>query len=109
LKVRDVANEFKSIDADTSSKGDREMSVCEMQKGYEGAHGSVRRAQYDSVLAMWRVESERGSKAPQPKPDSTRMKAGGIGALYCTLIDKAKKYVPRVKEAQAAELPRVFH
>ena len=106
LKVRDVANEFKSIDADTSSKGDREMSVCEMQKGYEGAHASVRRAQYDSVLAMWRVESERGGKAPQPKPDSLRMKAGGIGALYCAMIDKARNYV-RVKEAQAAE-PNFF-
>ena len=26
---------FRSIDADTASKGDREMSVCEMQRGYE--------------------------------------------------------------------------
>ena len=37
LKVNDVANQFNPINADTAPKGDREMSVCEMQKEYETA------------------------------------------------------------------------
>jgi hypothetical protein len=43
LKVRDVANQFQTISADTSMKGDREMSVCEMQRGTRlGAARAVR-------------------------------------------------------------------
>jgi lipopolysaccharide export system permease protein len=103
LKVRDVANQFQSIDADTSMKGDREMSVCEMQRGYETAHGSVRRAYFDSIMAKWRDEQTRGSKEPIPRFDSTRVKAGGIGALYCGMIRRYKGTF-RVKEAQAAEV-----
>ncbi|HEY7395062.1 MAG TPA: LptF/LptG family permease [Gemmatimonadaceae bacterium] len=103
LKVRDVVNQFQSIDADTSMKGDREMSVCEMQRGYEMAHGSVRRAYFDSVSARWRELQTRGSKEPEPKIDSTKLKAGGIGALYCSTIRRIRTQF-HVRPVQAAEL-----
>ncbi|HEX3866660.1 MAG TPA: LptF/LptG family permease, partial [Gemmatimonadaceae bacterium] len=55
LKVRDVANQFQSVDADTSMKGDREMSVCEMQKQYDLANVRVQIARNDSIMTAWRV------------------------------------------------------
>jgi lipopolysaccharide export system permease protein len=105
LKVRDVANQFMSFNADTASKGDREMSICEMQIKYDVATMGVRRARYDSLLAVWRINDTgrvRKTAMPEaPKPG----KAGGIGAVYCTLVDKYLTKAFRVQQAQAAELP----
>ena len=100
LKVRDVANSFQSINADTAAKGEREMSVCEMQQEYEARHRALQMAYADSVTAVWRVMSNRGDKTPKPKPPVIT-KAGGIGALYCRFI---RKYL-HVQTASAAELP----
>jgi lipopolysaccharide export system permease protein len=107
LKIREVANVFQTIDADTSMKGDREMSVCEMQRGLQTAQSGVRRAQFDSVLAKWRDEQNKGSQAPMPKPDSTTKlprDGGGIGAMYCNFVAKYMKKYFTVKEAEAADL-----
>ena len=100
LKVKDVANSFNPINADTTSKGDREMSICEMQHHYNIAATSVNRAKYDSLFTAWRIADTGHVHAPQPvvpKP----VKIGGIGAIYCTLVTK---YF-RIQQAQAAELP----
>jgi lipopolysaccharide export system permease protein len=101
LKVRDVAGSFDPISADSSSKGDREMSVCEMQRQYEIAHIRVRNAQNDSLMAVWRAAGEHKTLDSAPKIGAIP-KAGGIGAIYCGLI---AKYL-HVKTLQAAELPR---
>lgn len=108
-KVRDVANSFDPISADSSSKGDREMSVCEMQRQYEIAHVRVNSAKSDSLMAVWRGAGEHKTLDSAPKPLPTA-KAGGIGALYCGMITKynAKFFgkLFHVKSAQAAEVPR---
>jgi lipopolysaccharide export system permease protein len=101
LKVRDVANSFQSINADTSSKGEREMTVCEMQDEYERRHLAAERAYADSVLADYRVRKEKGQKVTEP-PKFQATKAGGIGAAYCTFITKYLK----VQSAEAAEVPQ---
>lgn len=103
LKIRDVANQFQSINADTASKGEREMSVCEMQAQYETANRGVYRATIDSIRAVWRARSGRGDKSPQPKDTGPPPKIGGIGALYCDLITKYGKYL-HVQTAHAATL-----
>src|SRR5262249_33751994 len=104
LKVRDVANQFMSFNADTASKGDREMSICEMQIKYDVATMGVRRARYDSLLAVWRLaDTGRVRKTMPEAPKPT--KAGGIGSVYCTLVDKYLTKYFRVQQAQAAELP----
>lgn len=101
LKVRDVANSFQSMSADTTSKGEREMSVCEMQREYENANAAVQHARNDSVMTAWRLAEAK--KRHTPKPAAVQIRpAGGIGALYCRML---KKYL-HVKEAQAAEIPR---
>jgi lipopolysaccharide export system permease protein len=99
LKVKDVANQFTSLNADTTSKGDREMSICEMQIRYDVATTGVRRARYDSLLAAWRIADT--GRVHKPMPEAPKpAKAGGIGAVYCTLITKFQ-----VQQLQAAELP----
>jgi lipopolysaccharide export system permease protein len=100
LKVRDVANSFQSMNADTTSKGEREMSVCEMQEEYERRHVAAERAYADSLQADYLMRSDRGRKATPPPPFKPG-KAGGIGAYYCNFITKYLK----VKTAEAAELP----
>ena len=100
LKVRDVANSFQSINADTAAKGEREMSVCEMQQEFEARNRSFQRAYADSLRAVWRVMNNHGDKRPEPK-EPLITKAGGIGAVYCRFI---RKYF-NVQTASAAELP----
>ena len=108
LRVKDVANSFKTIDADTTSKGDREMSVCEMQQQYEARNIALQNAYADSLIAVWRVMKDHGGTGPEPKRQPVP-KIGGIGALYCTLITKYLHIANplAVKQAQAAE-PAIF-
>jgi lipopolysaccharide export system permease protein len=108
MRVKDVANQFKTIDADTTSKGDREMSVCEMQAEYEKRNIALQNAYSDSLLAVWRIMKDHGESRPEPKRKPIP-KAGGIGALYCNFItNKLHLGNPlEPKHAEAAE-PAVF-
>jgi len=108
MRVKDVANVFKTIDADTTSKGDREMSVCEMQAEYEKRNIALQNAYSDSLLAVWRIMKDRGDSRPEPKRKPIP-KAGGIGALYCNFItNKLHLGNPlEPKRAEAAE-PAMF-
>jgi lipopolysaccharide export system permease protein len=108
LKVRDVANSFQSIDADTASKGEREMSVCEMQKEYALAYAAVQHARLDSIDAAYRVKHGKAEERTKPK-NVTIKQAGGIGALYCSLLGQASRQINKlfkVKEAHAEVPPR---
>jgi lipopolysaccharide export system permease protein len=100
-KVRDVANSIDIGNADTTQKGEREMTVCEMQNQFELKDRVLQRALADSLQAAWRLRSAHGEKLPYPK-DPVLEKAGGIGAAYCKLISK---YF-HVRTASAAEVPR---
>jgi len=108
LKIRDVANSFDPINADTSAKGEREMPVCEMQRHLETANIKVWRAEDDSLMAVWRAAGEHKTMDSSPKPRIIK-KAGGIGAVYCNLIAKYGPWVTKylhIKSLSAAELPR---
>ena len=104
-KVRDVANSIDIGNADTTQKGEREMTVCEMQKQFEMKDRVLQRAYADSLQAAWRLKSSTAkdpkSAPPYPK-DPVIEPPGGIGAMYCTLITKYLK----VKTASAAEVSR---
>jgi lipopolysaccharide export system permease protein len=111
LLVREIANQFTPIDADTAMKGEREMSICEMQKEYDRATARVHKARFDSVHTVWRIMDEQGKHTPEPKW-SQPPAAGGIGAMYCTALHKyVEKYYDKyyqkffkVKEAHAADV-----
>jgi lipopolysaccharide export system permease protein len=114
LLVRDIANSFQPIDADTAMKGEREMSICEMQKEYDRATARVWRAREDSIRTAWRVADEQTPAKHLKEPQrTTPPKAGGIGALYCTMVQQTfQKYYNKyfkVREAHAADLSSFAH
>jgi lipopolysaccharide export system permease protein len=103
IRLRDVAGQFKQTETNSSMKGDREMSVCEMQREYERAGGDHARAKAMLDETVWRAN---GSKGPEPvRPPARRL--GGIGQYYCNIF----KWVTGIgraaspKVAWAATLP----
>jgi lipopolysaccharide export system permease protein len=105
IRFKDVASgDFKQSEAGASSKSDREMSVCEMQRRLWQASGSYVAAQreYDAVLhpdtsasADSRAAASALGLAPVRVPEPR-----GIGWAYCRLVD-----LLHVKDAEAATLP----
>jgi lipopolysaccharide export system permease protein len=110
LRVRDVANQFEQSNADTTSKGEREMSVCEMQTRYDIAMRQYEQARRDRDRI--RDELKAGGPKPitAPLPASTvvpPVSAGGIGEKYCALLKRIRaKLAPRT--LHAAELPHAL-
>jgi lipopolysaccharide export system permease protein len=104
MRVAGVAGQFQETgDADTVSKGDREMSVCEMQAALAKADTGLQRARFDSVEAQWLHDSIAATAPaqpsaiphpqPRPKPPAgphpkapTIQPPFGIGGAYCTLL-----------------------
>ena len=104
MRIVGVGSQFQeTADADTVTKGDREMSVCEMQAALAKADTSLQRARFDSVEASWLRDSILAAtpppptaipnKQPRPKPpEGPHPKAAslttpfGIGGAYCTLL-----------------------
>src|SRR5205085_2642530 len=104
MRPAGVASQFQQTgDADTVTKGDREMSVCEMQAALSKADTSLQRARFDSVEAQWLRDSAlaaapaapaaipKQAQAPRPKPPPgphpRAPKLGtpsGVGGAYCT-------------------------
>ena len=101
IRIKDVARDFNPTEATATSKSDREMSVCEMQRRLwqaDGTYESARR-EYDGLLHPNPHRKEELSTlglAPTRVPEPH-----GIGWLYCRLAG-----LLRVKDAQAAELPQ---
>jgi lipopolysaccharide export system permease protein len=82
LRVKSIYNSYEESRPGTISKGDREMSVCEMQKQLEHADYLVRQARFDAKI----VEIERaGGQAPRPQPPK-QGEGFGIGKAYCQFL-----------------------
>ena len=121
MRVVGVASQFQETgDADTVSKGDREMSVCEMQAALAKADSGLQRARFDSADAQWERDSIMAthpetpaiSAVPRPPvkaPTGPRPKAGrieapfGIGGAYCSLLAAAGRIVGGPPPSTAAK------
>lgn len=133
IRVRAVANELNRTDTTNTYKGDREMSVCEMQREYASHELDYAVARYSLEHALVSAVREltTGTPAVALAPTSSMPPSAGagegssqaghtllpagfkhkkswmLGATYCSLIEKlGKAKVPSlVKTAGAAELP----
>ncbi|HKN66535.1 MAG TPA: LptF/LptG family permease [Gemmatimonadaceae bacterium] len=123
MRVAGVGSQFQETgDADTVTKGDREMSVCEMQAALAKADTGFQRARFDSVEAAWLRDSINaatpppataiGNKQPRPKPPAgPHPKAPkitppfGIGGAYCTLLAGAGRLAGSQPAAAATVKP----
>ena len=102
IRVKDVAGQFQATSADSTMKGDREMTVCEMQREYASAQIDYLRASVSLAIARWETH---GRKGPQPVFKVTPV--GGIGAVYCKLATwiASKALALRPTPAHAAAIP----
>ncbi len=133
VRVRNVVNDLSRTDSTNTYKGDREMSICEMQKVY-GTHEldyAVAHYTLERALMLGTRELTTGTSAdPLPSTSSMPPSAGvnegasqagytivpqgfnphlrsSIGRVYCDALNKASKIrIPSlVRAARAAELP----
>jgi lipopolysaccharide export system permease protein len=102
VRFQNVASgDFEKTNADSSAKGDREMSVCEMQRRLFSADVMYQdaRREYEDAL-KGRGDADLEPLATLPKRPKQR-EPHGLGWAYCQLI----RNVFGVREARAATLP----
>jgi lipopolysaccharide export system permease protein len=132
VRVRGVANQLQRTDSTNTYKGDREMSVCEMQKEYATheldfavakytLEQSVRSAVHELTTGVTAAAPQRTTSMPPSAGVSEASSQAGytvlpagfkprpsrsIGRVYCQLIAKISKtkLPPVVKTAGAADL-----
>jgi len=134
IRVKNVVNDLQRTDTTNTYKGDREMSICEMQKEFVKHDLDYQVAQYSLQQALVSSVHELATGQPAPPLEETTSmppsagvneassQAGhtlvpkglkprrsvSIGSVYCALMAKVEKSkVPTlVKPASAAEPPR---
>ena len=137
IRVRGVVNELSRSDSTNTYKGDREMSVCEMQKEYatheldfEVARYTLEHALVTSTRELTTGVQATGLPSTTSMPPSAGLNESSsqagytvlppgfkprpsrtIGRVYCDLLRKASgaKLPSLVKTASAAEIPAVSH
>ena len=82
LRVENVYSSYEQTETGAISKGDREMSVCEMQQRLLRSDFLMRRAQFEARLAEW----ERTSVGTPPRMPDRAQAPPGIGTAYCALL-----------------------
>ncbi|MEO6527656.1 MAG: LptF/LptG family permease, partial [Gemmatimonadaceae bacterium] len=107
IQVPNVADGgVKRTIADSASRGDREMGVCEMQsqlRTKEARYQDARRDHDEAVRQSKLTAAQREKGIPsRPKAGGLPPEPHGIGWVYCTMV----KRVFGVKAAEAAE-PRL--
>lgn len=100
ITVKGVANQFQKS-GDAQSKGNREMSVCEMQHEVAKGHADYMAARADFLKGM-KIARDSGIKlGPDMYTTDTRVPSSiSLGGLYCSLLRKIG-----VKPLAAQSLP----
>jgi lipopolysaccharide export system permease protein len=103
IRVRGVGNEFEKTTNDTF-KGEREMSVCEMERNAAMARNEFALAKKDfqKTLALAKERKVKLSKEILSTPLKMPLDIG-IGRAYCALLEKTKV------KALTAQIPAPPH
>lgn len=81
-KVRGVFGGFQESQVGSVSKGDREMSICEMHRELARGDYTVRQVNYELALIERDHRGDKGKPPATPKPGA----GFGISKLYCGLL-----------------------
>ncbi|HEY5220276.1 MAG TPA: LptF/LptG family permease, partial [Gemmatimonadaceae bacterium] len=100
LRVRNVTNSFQASDADSASKSDREMTVCEMQAKYASVDFAWQQADYQRRYAVAALLQSHGEQHIQWPAKPQHRNPDGLGKIYCGLVG----WIFGVKSAEAATL-----
>ncbi len=90
LQVKGVASAYQESSAGEVSKGDREMSVCEMQRALSRADFNVRYGQFEIAMVDYELRNAKRPTSPKPRNPP------GIAKVYCAILS-----VFTVKQARA--------
>ena len=101
LRVRNVTNTFTATDADSASKSDREMTVCEMQRRFADVDYQWQQARYEREVAEAQLARLKGKRDVQWPAKAAHRDPFGLGRIYCSIVDR----LFGVKTASAATLP----
>jgi lipopolysaccharide export system permease protein len=102
--VRNVGSQFEKAKGDTLSRGDRELSVCAMQKRLTKVKAVYddNRAEYLEALRVVKLSQEKGQGVPIPTHRPSKMREvepKNLAWGYCRLLAR----LVGVKAAEAAE------
>jgi lipopolysaccharide export system permease protein len=102
MRVKNIFSSFQESQTGTISKGDREMSVCEMQHELARHHLLMLQANHDKLFAQWEGNGRRGTMPETP----TLQPGRGVGGVYCMLLTRFA-----VNQATAApvQAPQSIH
>lgn len=102
VKLRNISRGFQSSNSD-SYKGDREMSVCEMQRKYKSSAVEYARARNEYIMYAQRLlkPGQAGVRVPKERPPRV-----GLAEFYCqTLPSLAAMIGVKTAKAQSAQPP----
>ncbi len=96
VRVKGISHGFENSNSDTY-KGDREMTVCEMQRKYSGAAIEFQRIRTDYISYLSRT-AKPGQKTVQVPRDRPRSEA--LANFYCNALPSLWR--PKTARAQGA-------
>ena len=96
LRVKNVFSSYQESRSGTVSKGDREMSICEMNRELARGQYLVQQTDYEIATVEYERQGGKGRKPVPPMPGKGR----GISKAYCQLLSLVK-----VKAASAQAPP----
>ena len=96
VRVKGISHGFENSNSDTY-KGDREMTVCEMQRKYSGAAIEFQRIRTDYISYLSRT-AKPGQKTVQVPRDRPRSEA--LANFYCNALPSLWR--PKTAKAQGA-------
>ena len=97
LKVKNIFSSYQESRSGAVSKGDREMSICEMNQEMARGDFQVRQTEYELDLIEFERRGSKGRRPPVPKQDNA---GSGLSRVYCQLLALLS-----VKEAKAQAPP----
>jgi lipopolysaccharide export system permease protein len=103
IRVRGVSNQLVRTEEDTY-RGDREMTVCEMQQVVKAADADARAALREADATVRRDLQRLAGLAPGPTP--TPVPPDSSPSLYCRLLGRLGAWLlPRKAAAQTPQTP----
>jgi len=101
--VKNVANQFQKS-SDAQGKGDREMSVCEMQREVDRNTQELKQARDEFVRTVTIAKQSGARLDPAILKTDTKIPQGpSLGRTYCTLLRKLK--IPALGAQEPVQTP----